>query len=459
MIRLSLKCILCVAFATVVMITKAQEVVEYTIDTPGTLSNCIAAEQRDVVQEIKIKGKVDARDIFFMRDSLSAVDDIDMSQATIEGVNIDGVVYEANTIPEEAFGYPLKGTGKRRLKSFLFPLNTQAIGNNAFYMCILLRETNINELAELQYIGDAAFSRCARIRSVVIPVSVTEIGSAAFASCALLAQVSINEYSQLQYIGTRAFSDCANLKEIDLSMATQLQEIGERAFASCSTLAAISLPSSVTYIGNAAFMYTALSTIDWSHLHNLDTIEGSMFYGASLLNKVVLPHYITEIKASVFVDCHSLKTVELPYYLAAIGDWAFSGCDNLAAIYCPAQEVPMVGYAAFEGVTQSAVKVSVDEQLLSQYRENTTWNAFELEGVYVAGSKTIADDKSYMYMQGNVLHIETAEEMSQIAVYDYNGSLVAQLYPDSTTVAVQLPTKLRHIVRIVYADGRVEVMK
>lgn len=456
-----IKHVLLAVMAVAASVSVAQNVAEYILTVPGTLSSFIPDSERSTVNKIKISGLVDARDFYFIRDSLSVITSVDMTDAAIEKCEIDGRIYGADEIPDEAFGYPLKGAGKARLSTFYFPLNTRAIGDNAFYMCSVFREHNIAELSLLRSIGSAAFSRCNRLREFYLPASVETIGAAAFAYDVLLTSFDVPENSLLQTIGEFAFNGCSQLKSLDFISAGRLYAIGSYAFASCSQLTAVQLPASVNDLGEGVFMYSsAISAVDWSELTGLLSVEGSMFYGATSLVQVKLPASVQTIKSSVFTGCTSLKTVSLPYNLSAIGDWAFSGCTALDSLFCPAQSVPLIGYETFENVSKSDVTVAVDATKLSLYREETDWSDFRLVGLDISGVGETHSDAFRICRQGNILRILSNQPVSHIVLYDYSGRVVRESKPQDCDVSFALPNShTRYIIRIVYADGSVDVVK
>lgn len=122
-----------------------------------TLSELVPQADYTTLSDVKITGTVDARDFFFIRDNLTRISTVDMTEATIAACEVEGVAYEADAIPANAFSLPQESTGMARMTTFEAPLSTRVIGDNAFYLCNVLRETNIGSLQELQYIGSGAF--------------------------------------------------------------------------------------------------------------------------------------------------------------------------------------------------------------------------------------------------------------------------------------------------------------
>ena len=435
----------------------AQEMSVYNT-TAGNLSSVIATNDIDALREVKLTGSVNAADFFFIRDNIKEIKSIDMSEVKIEACEIDGTSYAANEIPAYAFYVPYASAGMSRLSTFYFPLNTESIGENALYQSVALRTTNLGELPSLKTIKSAAISRCTRLREIELPASVVEIGTAAFAHNPQLSSVTIPEGSQLSILGNNAFNGCNNLPTLDFS-TTRLTEIGAQAFNACAQLSNVQLPSSVEYIGDEAFMYTAINNIDWSHLQKLQTIEGSLFYGTGTLKSVVLPLGIEEIKASAFALCNGLSTISLPYQLTAIGDWAFANCTSLRSISCPTPIVPLLGYQAFQGVETANIEATVLESIISLYQSNAVWNTFTLIGNPFTGISTTMQQAIQLYRNGRNITIASPVTIASITLHSYNGSLIRHDVINNTQATIELPTGQGAILRIAYSNGRNEVVK
>lgn len=435
----------------------AQETATYNV-TAGNLSSALEGTSLKEISDLKLTGTVNAADFFFIRDNIKDIKSIDMSEAKIEACEIDGTSYAANEIPANAFYVPYASSGMSRLNTFYFPITTESIGENALFQAIILRTTNLSELPSLKIIKSAAMSRCTRLREITIPASVEEIGAAALAFNPLLDAVTIAEGSRLSILGDNAFNGCSKISALDFS-TTRLTEVGAQAFNACPELRNVILPSSVEYIGEEAFMYTAISEIDWSHLHKLQVIEGSTFYGIGTLKSVTLPHGIEEIKASAFTYCTALASISLPYNLTAIGDWTFANCNSLRNITCPTPIVPSLGYQAFLGINTANVEVKVIESILSQYKSDVVWNTFTLVGDPFTNIDATEQQSLQLHRTSNGLEVTSVNVIKAITLYSYNGNMIYKVIINDTQATVELYENARCIMHIVYADGRSEVVK
>lgn len=155
-----------------------------------------------------------------------------------------------------------------------------------------------------------------------------------------------------------------------------------------------------------------------------------------------------------------MQEIAFSYNLALVGDWAFSGCTSLDSIFCPAQTLPLVGYAAFEGVDVGQVTMAVDATKLPMYEADIDWGEFHLVGIDVSGvaSTKVSAAKVIRSMQS--LSLTSPKEMAHVALYDFGGNLLSQVAVTGCDAVVALPVAgARYIVRIEYADGTFEVVK
>ena len=99
-------------------------------------------------------------------------------------------------------------------------------------------------------VGDRKFEFDKDITTIKIPRTVTKIGESAFYMVYNLEKVEIAEGSQLKELGVGAFCWNERLKSINLPEG--LETIGVAAFSGCG-LSQVTLPSTLLYIGDAAF--------------------------------------------------------------------------------------------------------------------------------------------------------------------------------------------------------------
>ena len=174
------------------------------------------------------------------------------------------------------------------------------------------------------------------VTSYTVRPGVKEIYDSAFSYNDTLTEVILPV--SLEKIGDYAFNECVNLKTINLGEMSNLKTIGNRAFRRCYGLETLELPSSLTYIGPAAF----------SSCENLTS-------------SLVIPAGVTVIEEHLFEGCYKLSGVTFAGDVTSIGRNAFKSCESLTSLVIPAS-VTTCGnqFIAFErlGVTYHLTSVT-----------------------------------------------------------------------------------------------------
>lgn len=229
-------------------------------------------------------------------------------------------------------------------------------------------------------IAERAFSDCSNLCNISIPDSVTRIGALAFEKCVSLEDITIPD--SIKEVGSNIFSGCVNLSEASVpaiaakSVAnlelkeltiTSGEQIEERTFSDNRSLIKITLPSSLKFVGAAAFR----GCINLKEVHISDmsawcmtnfgengnplctgatlylngqevtsltipagvrTIGAYAFSGYKKLAEVILPEGLIEIGQNAFEYCSAIENITVPASVQMIGDYAFSGCDSLTEL-------------------------------------------------------------------------------------------------------------------------------
>ena len=151
-------------------------------------------------------------------------------------------------------------------------------------------------------------------------------------------------------------------------------------------LVEVVLPDGLTSIGERAFAYAGLKSVDIPS--SVQTIEWDAFYECNQLSKVTMEDGVQTIGQGVFHGCTALTSVDIPKTVTSIGPWAFEE-SGLTDVTIPGS-VQTIGGSAFLNCTQLA-SVTIEEgvQTIGGY-------AFQLTGltdVTVPGSvETIGQD-------------------------------------------------------------------
>ena len=133
-------------------------------------------------------------------------------------------------------------------------------------------------------------------------------------------------------------------------------------------LTSIKIPSTITSIGEGAFCYTSLETIDLTDA-GITEIPLGCFGRCTSLVSAVIPASITTIGQQAFSDCNNLTTLKLEEGLETIGERAFYGCENLRVFngtdgtgsdrtFTIPASVTSIGKMAFSGMKCSIVDLS-----------------------------------------------------------------------------------------------------
>lgn len=325
----------------------------------GQLKEAIYEAKKDYrkLQNLKITGEINAKDFYFMRDSMTVLQSLNLKEAIVRG----------------QFGYqPWNNTHDEEEKEGIIP--AQAFNEKISLLRLVLPD-------KLTGIGELAFRQCSNLTgSVVIPEGVTRIGASAFLWCNALSG-SLSLPSTLEYIGGGgavdrggAFQGCNftcelklpnNLKYIghhtfgdqnaagctgfygNLILPNKLEFIGDFAFAGCTNLIGnLEIPQGVTFISQGAFWKTGLNGTLQLH----DGITGIMtnaFAESPFKGELTLPKNLTAVGEGAFYGCDFSGELKLPRKLAAIGNKAFAYNWRLTGTLEFPEDLQTIGAGAF----------------------------------------------------------------------------------------------------------------
>ena len=188
-------------------------------------------------------------------------------------------------------------------------------------------------------IGGYAFSYCKQLHSVVLPNSITEIDYCAFQYSGL---TSITIPSSVTKIGTFAFGYSNALKKaifsdgnntIDIYVGNSYSGI----FRGC--------PLEELYIGRNVERWVDNNSYSPFGLHELAVDETSITIGglvtnickrefayAKSLKEIILPTSITFIGEGAFVGCSNLSNIVIPENVTKISKYSFQDCSHLSKV-------------------------------------------------------------------------------------------------------------------------------
>lgn len=363
-----------------------------------------AKKNPNKIKNLKVSGKINTADFYFMRDQMEILQSINLKEAEI--------VQPAHEIPEYAFN------GKTSLVNFVFPEKVTKIGGSAFYGTTLsgallipddvtsiggnaFYGTNISSLQlppNLREIGAGAFNGCSSVSgSLTLPETLESIGPEAFYICSMLSgtltlpskltMIDVRTFEacgftgdlvipeNIKSIGTNAFCDC----DFDgyLTLSNSLTKIDYKAFSSCKFQGELFIPKELKSIGNQAFNSNSFTNVVFEEGSELKKIGNDAFGGnARLSEPIVLPEGLTTIGSGAFAGCKMLPSVVIPSTVTAIGAYTFQNCYYITKLQCDATMPPICGSDVFYGVGKENLTLEVPEESVSLYQTATGWSDF-----------------------------------------------------------------------------------
>ncbi len=342
------------------LIAKFTKKVSIADNVAGSLKDRLT--DRISVSNLTIQGTIDARDFQFMRDSLPALEELNVAKCQVVAytglaTQNEAYNYSANTLPANSFYNSKTSVGKATLRSIILPDSLKTIDSQSFRDCINLKTiifpTNLQTIygafagcTSLETIEipnsvtsmSGSFSGCTGLHTVKLPSGLTNIGSEFFKNCIRLTTIEIP--SGVKDIGYSAFQGCTSLKKIKLPDA--LTTIMHTAFSNCTSIDSLKIPSKLTRIDTYAFEgCTGLKDINFGHA--IPLIETYAFRACSGLTKLIFPKGLKSIGWSAFENCTSLTTLVLPDELTTLGINAFSGCSSLTEVKIPGKLTELSG--------------------------------------------------------------------------------------------------------------------
>jgi hypothetical protein len=238
--------------------------------------------------------------------------------------------YTAITIPEKVT-IPVTVTVGSTVKfSGTYEFTVTKVADKAFQDIKTLATVTFGGESKITAIGDKAFQGTA-LSSITLPSGLTKIGADAFSvgTAAYPAFNAITIPATVTEIGANAFEGCENLATFTLSSSSQLFTIGDGAFAYTS-ISTLDLSTATEYNP------TPLNPATKSGLVALGSGTGNPFISTAhttnaMIKKIVLPNTCVEIKANACKSLTNLKEIDLSL-VKTIGANAFEGDVKLASV-------------------------------------------------------------------------------------------------------------------------------
>ena len=185
------------------------------LDEAGTLPNKISANEKNLITNLKIVGKINGTDLKFIHE---------MAGRDFKGEKTDG---KLSILDLSEAKIVAGGDAYARFSENYYTSNDK-LGDYAFYGCSGL--TSLTLPSSVTSIGRGAFHGCWKLTSLTIPSGVTSIGYSAFRGCSGLTSLTIP--SGVTSIGGYAFYGCSGLTSIYV-YPENLPELGTDIFNGC----------------------------------------------------------------------------------------------------------------------------------------------------------------------------------------------------------------------------------
>ena len=152
------------------------------------------------------------------------------------------------------------------------------IGKEAFYGCKSLASLDINEVATIGSMGDAAFAGSGLVSTGLDKVvGLTSIPVMAYDGCKALTDTGLDKNISIMSIDSAAFRNCSNLATTGLENNTTIEKLGQNCFLGTDLSGGLTLPynSKIEELPNGVFRSTNLETVYFGCNHvvliNTDT--------------------------------------------------------------------------------------------------------------------------------------------------------------------------------------------
>ena len=416
---------------------------EYVIvnSTAGHLKDAITAANKDYTQvrNLKITGNINAKDFYFMRDSMSRLSALNLKEVRIKGWGTNEE-YEENMddqIPNSAFYFIQTVGGSNSLNRIVLPDTLKSIGSNAFYGCKYLSGSLIIPEGVTE-IKRGAFNGCIGLNGILsLPSTLKKLGNrgeddmgdegtdyygGVFQNCRNLTGNLILP-DNLELIRGYCFSGCSGLYG-ELRLPAKLKRMGNCAFSYCSGFSgSLSIPQGITALPSEAFHncgfngtltlhdgITNIANDAFANCHfkgelhlpkRLKVISENAFCNNDFSGKLTLPSTLTHIASnafannwrlmgvldipdevesigeSAFANCKMLEGLVLPESLETIRRGAFENCFGIGSIVCKGTMPAYIESGAFDGVAKDNFTLEVPESAISQYQAASGWCDFK----------------------------------------------------------------------------------
>ena len=164
--------------------------------------------------------------------------------------------------------------------------------------------------------------------------------------------------------------------------------IGEWAFEGGEGMTSLTIPSSITSIGEYAFIdcgsninvtindLKAWCKVTFGNEHSSPLSSAKNFYSGGLVTSLIIPDGVESIPNFAFYQCRSITFLNIPSSVKSIGSSAFEDCTGLKSAYFT-EGVESIGGSSFEGCTNLSTIIlpsSLTSIAINAFRNCTSLN-------------------------------------------------------------------------------------
>lgn len=353
----------------------------------GKLKEAIQAANKDFrkLQNLKITGEINGVDFYFMRDSMTFLQSLNLKEVKIAKTDtmlhygtgsLHLRTYEEDEIPEGAMGK------KESLHRLVLPDRLKVINAAAFEGCKnLTGSLIIPEGVTDIYAG--AFVDCKSFTGTLsLPSTLKRLGhgwekywyGGSFRNCGFTCELMLP--NGLEVIGEQCFYVCSNLYG-SLHLPNGLVKLGEASFEGCKNLTGnLEIPQGIKIIKESTFNGCGFDGTLQFH-DGIVSIGNNAFGGTHFKGEIILPKKLTVLADNVFDGCDFSGELKLPKELRRIGKNVFGSPERgsnwrLMGVLEIPEEVQSIGEGAFYGCR------SIEGLILPEALENIQKDAFNM---------------------------------------------------------------------------------
>ncbi len=214
---------------------------------------------------------------------------------------------------------------------------------------------------------------------------VTSIGARAFEGRSNIKYLSIPE--SITYIGEYAFIDCGSNMTVNIANpeAWCKMELGNEHSSPLSSAGKvlvydvetdeIDIPEGVTSIGNYTF-YQCRCITSLTIPATVSSIGSSAFEDCTGLTTLDINEGLQSIGGSAFEGCVGLTSLSIPSTVNSISINAFRNCKGITDVYCYAENVPETDENTFDSTPTEKSILHVPANVVDVYRSAWPWSDF-----------------------------------------------------------------------------------